>query len=205
MKSFFDAIARRYDRDYALSGATSRERLARMLDAIANRRRVLSLGLGTGRELPALLDAGHEVHGIEVSEAMIDECNKRARTVPIVRGDFYDPLPFADASFDAVIALHGTLAHPPREGAHRLLAFEIARVLRHGGVFYAEVPAAEGLARLGVGVTGPRSFVHRDEASGIEITGVARTADEWKDAFPRLAVRTAPLGEVEHAVVGTKE
>lgn len=205
MKAFFDAIARRYDRDYGLSGATSRARLGRMIDAIAGKRRVLDLGIGTGRELPALLDAGHEVVGLETSGAMIAKCNERSRTVPIVQGDFYDhPLPFPDASFDAVIALHGTLAHPPHDAAHRALAAEIARVLAPGGVFHAEVPAAEGLARLGVTVTGGRTFVHRDEATGIEVEGIARTKDEWRDAFAPLVVRVEALSDVEHVIHGTR-
>lgn len=202
MKPFFDAIARRYDRDFALRGEVSRERLQALVKVIAGKRRVLALGLGTGRELPALLDAGHDLTGVELSDAMIAECNRRSRTVPIVQADFYEPLPFAAATFDAVIALHGTLAHPPRESAHGELAKEIARVLADGGVFYAEVPAAEGLAELGVRVTGPRSFVHRDEVSGIEVPGVALTSEEWCDAFAPLAVRALPLNAVEHALLG---
>lgn len=205
MKAFFDAIARRYDRDFALRGAVSRERLAAMLAAIAGKRRALSLGIGTGRELPALLDGGHEVTGFELSEAMIAECNRRSRTVPIVRGDFYaSPLPFPAASFDAVIALHGTLAHPPSEGAHGSLASELARILSSGGVFYAEVPAAEGLTELGVGVTGPRSFVHRDETSGIDLPGIALTKEEWCNAFTPLSMRALPLNAVEHALQGVR-
>jgi SAM-dependent methyltransferase len=202
VKAFFDAIARRYDRDYALRGEASRERLRALTAALAGKRRVLVLGLGTGRELPALLDAGHEVTGVELSEAMIAECNKRSRVVPIVRADFYEPLPFPNASFEAVIALHGTLAHPPRAGAHGELAKEIARILAPGGVFYAEVPAAEGLAELGVPTTGPRSFVHRDEASGFEVPGVALTKEEWEGAFAPLAVRALPLNAVEHVLIG---
>jgi SAM-dependent methyltransferase len=201
-KTFFDAIARRYDRDYALSGAVSRQRMARVLEQIANKRRVLVLGIGTGRELPALLDAGHEPTGIDDSAAMIAECNKRSRTVPIVQADFYAPLRFPAASFDAVIALHGTLAHPPREGAHPALASEIARVLAVGGVFVAEVPAAEGLAKLGAEVTGATTFVHRDDAAGVTIEGVAFTAEGWRAAFaPALVARIEPLGDVEHLVV----
>lgn len=205
MKAFFDAIARRYDRDFALRGEVSRERLAAMLAVIAGKRRVLSLGIGTGRELPALLDAGHDVTGIELSEAMIAECNKRSRTVPIVQGDFYDhPLPFPDASFDAVIALHGTLAHPPAEEAHRALAAELARVLVDHGIFYAEVPNAAGLAKLGVTVTGPRTFVHRDERTGIDVPGIARTDTEWIDAFAPLVAQVVPRGDVELAIHGPR-
>lgn len=206
-KDFFDAIARRYDREYALSGPASRERLARMLRELDGKKRVLVLGLGTGRELPALLDAGHDVTGVERSAAMIAECNKRSRTVPIVQADFFAPrLPFDDGSFDAVIALHGTLAHPPRErgdAAYRELAAEVARVLARAGVFYAEVPAAEGLAKLGVPTTGPRSFIHRDPPTGIEIEGVALTKDEWRSAFaPALpTLRIDSLGDLEHVLI----
>lgn len=201
-RTFFDAIARRYDRDYALSGPVSRERMARIVHELAGRTRVLVLGIGTGRELPSLLDAGHEPTGIDVSPAMIAKCNERSRKVPIVEGDFYEHLPFDDASFDAAIALHGTLAHPPRAGAHAALAAELSRVLAPGGVFVAEVPAAEGLAKLGVTTTGSGSFVHRDDASGATIAGVALTADGWRAAFaPALDARVEPLGEVEHLVV----
>jgi aryl-alcohol dehydrogenase-like predicted oxidoreductase len=126
-RTFFDAIARRYDRAYALSGPLSRARLARVVRELEGRTRVLVLGIGTGRELPALLDAGHEPVGLDVSPEMIAQCSHRARRVPIVLGDFYEPLPFGDASFDAAIALHGTLAHPPHEGAHRALASHLPR------------------------------------------------------------------------------
>jgi SAM-dependent methyltransferase len=204
VKAFFDAIASRYDREYALSGALSRERLARVLSEIAGRRRVLVLGLGTGRELPALLDAGHEVTGLELSREMIALCNKRSRNVPIVEGDFYSPLSFADDSFDAALALHGTLAHPPDATAHARLAKELARVLVRDGVLVAEVPGAVGLARLGARVTGPNSFVHRDEASGIEIEGVALTADGWSTALVPLDVRTELLGDVEYLLVASR-
>lgn len=203
MKAFFEAIARRYDREYALTGAISRERLARVLREISGRRRVLVLGLGTGRELPALLDAGHEVTGLELSPEMIALCNKRSRTVPIVEADFYAPLPFADASFDAALALHGTLAHPPDATAHARLAKELGRVLTSDGVFVAEVPAAEGLARLGARVTGPSTFVHHDAKTGITIEGVALTSEGWCTALQPLHVRAEPLGDVEHLLVAS--
>jgi SAM-dependent methyltransferase len=210
-RRFFDAVARRYDRVYALSGATSRERLARVLAAIEGRRRVLALGLGTGRELPSLLDAGHDVTGVDVSPEMIAQCNRRSRTVPIAQADFFTPpLPFGDASFDAAIALHGTIAHPPDEGALGRLARQIARVLAPGGVFVAEVPAAEGLAAIAAAsasftVTGPRTFVHHDESAGVALEGVALTAEGWRDALSGpLDVRVEALGAAEHFVVATR-
>jgi SAM-dependent methyltransferase len=211
-RRFFDAIARRYDRDYALSGTTSRERMRGVVAAIAGKRRVLALGLGTGRELPALLDAGHEVTGLDVSPEMIAQCNKRARTVTVVLADFWEPLPFADGSFDAVIALHGTIAHPPSERSYAELSREIARVLAPGGLFVAEVPAAEALGRIAttegarrLDAIGRARFVHADATLGISIEGVALDAAEWRAALaPALSARVTPLGDVEHLVVASR-
>lgn len=221
-RAFFDAIARRYDRDYALSGPTSRARLARVMEEIRGRTRVLVLGLGTGRELPALLDAGHAPTGLDVSPAMIAECNKRSRTAPIVLGDFWEPLPFEARSFDAAIALHGTLAHPPSAedpvAALGRLGAELARVLASGGVFVAEAPAAEALARItasreGMHVAeaetpapaGVRRFVHHDEGAGLDVEGVALERRTWTTALgPAFAVRIEDLGETEHRVVATR-
>ena len=203
-RAFFDAIARRYDRDYALSGAVSRERMTRVCVAIQGKRRVLVLGLGTGRELPALLDAGHEVIGLEISGEMIALCNKRSRTVPIENADFWAPLPFPDASFDAALALHGTIAHPPRDdakGALAALASELARVLAPGGVFVAEVPAGEALASLGVAPTGPTTFRHDDPVAGVAIEGIALDAAGWRDALRPLSANVERLGAAEHFVV----
>jgi len=201
---FFEAIARRYDRDYALSGSLSRERLARIVELVRGKERVLVLGSGTGRELPALLDAGHHVEAIEISPAMIALANQRARRIPIHEGDFYEPLPFPDGSFAAVLALHGTLAHPPAEGAHAALATEIVRVLERAGVFVAEVPAAVGLrdGSATLEVTGPTTFTHHDERAEIAYSGIALDAEGWKNAFPSLAIDVSPLGAVEYLLVG---
>ncbi len=200
-RTFFEAIARRYDRDYALSGKTSKERLARVLSRIEGKRRVLVLGIGTGRELPALLDADHEVQAIELAPSMIALCNQRARRVPITEGDFYGPLPLADRSVDAVLALHGTLAHPPTAAAHHDLAREIARVLDPDGVFIAEVPSSKFLS-VAHEVTGPTTFVHHDAQAGVSLKGVAFDAAGWQAAFAPLVVEATPLGELEYLLVG---
>lgn len=212
-KRFFDAIARKYDRVYALSGATSKARMARVVAELAGRRRVLVLGIGTGRELPALLDAGHDVTGVDLSDEMIALCHKRSRTVPIVRADFWAPLPFADASFDAAVALHGTIAHPPSRdaaAAYAALGRELARVLAPGGVFVAEVPAAEAIDRIATShddaslrarARGGARFVHEDDAAGVAIEGLALDAEAWRGALAPLETRALPLGETEHLLV----
>lgn len=212
--SFFDAIASRYDRDYARPTPALREHLARVLEAIAGRERVLDLGVGTGRELPALLDAGHAVIGLDCSEKMVAECNRRARTVPIVIGDAWERLPFDDGSFDAVLALFGTLAHPPDRGALARVASEVARVLAPGGVFALEVPslawvtslppvAPEGAARAVTRVADGHAH-HRDRVLGASIDVVAFSEAEWREALAAFEVRAAQSDPEELVLFATK-
>lgn len=183
---FFDAIAKRYDRVYARSSDELRERMTRLLEWIGPAPRdVLDLGVGTGLELPRLLDAGHRVTGIDVSAEMIAVCNQRSRKIPCVRADFWEGLPSDDGAFDAVIALFGTLAHAPSPSAYGALAREVARVLRPRGVFYAEVPTSTWAAA---------HPTFEDEASGARIAITALTVREWRDAFHAFDMTTRDDG-----------
>jgi SAM-dependent methyltransferase len=212
---FFDAIARRYDREYALESSATRARMARVLSALPPApARVLDLGVGTGRELPSLLDAGYAVVGVDVSPAMLALCAKRARPVPLSQADLWGPLPFDDAAFDGAIALHGTLAHPPaapqahEREAHASLARELGRVLRAGGTFVAEVPSRAWLDTACGGAlrrAGPDRLVYVDEATGAEIEAVVPTDDEWRAAFASaFDVRIEPLDATEIRIVATR-
>lgn len=214
---FFDAIAERYDKDYMLDASTSRERMRAVVARIGGAgRRVLDLGVGTGRELPALLDAGFVVTGLDASQAMLDLCARRARPIPLVRADFFAPLPFDDASFDAVIALHGTLAHPETPESFASLTREIARVLVPGGALIAEVPspgwveavargAADDRARRAVALDAQRTE-HVDVRSGARAVVVTLTDGEWREvlrgSFEEVAVE--PLSAVEWRIVAKR-
>ncbi|MDP9150826.1 MAG: methyltransferase domain-containing protein, partial [Myxococcota bacterium] len=135
-RRFFDGIAGRYERVYGLPSAESRRRMTRVLGELpAAPARILDLGVGTGRELSALLDAGYHPTGVDLSPAMLARCARRSRPVDLVEADFWRPLPFDDASFDSALALHGTLAHAPDVGALSRLAREVARVVRQGGAW----------------------------------------------------------------------
>ncbi len=187
---FFDAIAACYDRTYALDAKASRRRISRLLPMLPPRARILDLGVGTGRELPALLDAGHQPTGLDVSPRMLELCGRRARPIPLVLADFWKPLPFPDRAFDAAIALHGTLAHPPDDEALSSFPNELARVLVPGGVFVAEVPSPDWLSRVTEGRaepslrrTGTDRCVHVDAPSGVSIEGRVLAAERWRTLF----------------------
>ena len=202
-RAFFDAIAPTYDRAYGMPAPETRRRMAALVARLPARPcDVLDLGVGTGRELPALFDAGHRVVGIDLAPRMIAEHDRRSRRATIVVGDLWGALPFADASFDAVLALFGTLAHPPDDGARARLGREVARVLRREGLFFAEVPSPAWLARLpyerpagerAVWRTGPREAVHEDRGVGVTIAISVASAEEW--ALAPLYVTVEDAGD----------
>jgi SAM-dependent methyltransferase len=209
-RRFFDAIAGRYERAYAPSAEESRTRLRRVLDLLPPPPgRVLDLGVGTGRELTALLDAGYAPTGVDISPAMLERCARRARPVPLVEGDFWLPLPFGDACFDAAIALHGTLAHPPDERAMARLAAELGRVVRAGGVFVAEVPSPAWLDRVAADQrlrrTGPTTCVYQDPATSASIEARLLSESAWLAALePAWSGCLEAPGDAEWLVVGRR-
>jgi SAM-dependent methyltransferase len=211
---FFESIARRYDRSYALDANLTRERMGPVLRALPPPpARVLDLGVGTGRELGALQDAGYAPVGLDASPAMIAIAARRARPVPLVLADLWGRLPFDDATFDGALALHGTLAHPPDRAAYPALARELARVLRAGGVFIAEVPSQAWLGSIDVVTDGDARIVrtavdrcvHEDFAVGVAIEAVVPSDDEWRAAFSGpFEVTCEPLGGAETRVVARR-
>jgi|HubBroStandDraft_1064217.scaffolds.fasta_scaffold17774_4 SAM-dependent methyltransferase len=214
-QDFFDAIAGRYERAYALPADISRQRMARVIQLLPPApARVLDLGVGTGRELSALLDAGHAPTGLDVSRAMLDRCMRRARPVPLVHADFWGPLPFAAGAFDAALALHGTLAHPPEPASMARLAQELARVVAQSGVFIAEVPSPAWLDRVAadsstsdrrVRRTGPRACVYEDLVTGASIEARVLDEAEWRDALaPAWRTHVEPLHAAEWLVVARR-
>ncbi len=129
-RRFFDGIAGRYERVYGLPSAESRRRMTRVLGELpAAPARILDLGVGTGRELSALLDAGYHPTGVDLSPAMLARCARRSRPVDLVEADFWRPLPFDDASFDVVFSQHVQMNIADK----RRLYAEARRVLVPGG------------------------------------------------------------------------
>jgi SAM-dependent methyltransferase len=211
---FFDAIARRYDRVYALTGDASRERLRQLSRLLGGmpRRRVLVLGVGTGRELGRLQDDGHLPTGLDLSTSMLALAGLRARPVPLVLADFWKPLGFDDGAFDAVVALHGTVAHPPSpaEESVRKLASEIARVLTPNGVIVLEIPTREFVAALDTPIDlsdgrtlsrqGESTVLHRDSIANVELRAELLPRATWEalfgERFEQVALSELSPGEV---------
>lgn len=122
-------------------GATRRvifEVLERALGPRLETSRLLDLGCGTGYTL-AHLPAKMRATGVDFSGAALGYARERLKsksTIALVRGSAY-ALPFADGTFDAVLALD-VLEHLDRD---RDAALEMRRVLAPGGVALVTVPA----------------------------------------------------------------
>jgi len=111
------------------------ERIPFFQAAIGRGRRVLDLGCRSGALTRHLLE-GNEVVGLDVDAAALAKA--AALGIQTVVADVEEPLPFPDASFDAVVA--GELLEHLR--FPDALVAEVRRVLRPGGVFAGSVPNA---------------------------------------------------------------
>jgi ubiquinone/menaquinone biosynthesis C-methylase UbiE len=94
--------------------------------------RILDVGCGTGEISLLLAEMGHTVHGLDLSEKMMDRGREKAAArglaVDFTIGDAENP-PFAEGSFDAVINRHVLWTLPNPQEAVRAWN----RVLRPGG------------------------------------------------------------------------
>jgi SAM-dependent methyltransferase len=107
--------------------------LADLLELLPSRGRLLDLGCGAGRFADAAAKQGWEAHGVEVG--FWAEKAAAGRPIHFHRGSLADQR-FGDGFFDVVCA-NQVLEHMPHPRGE--LA-EIRRVLRPGGLFYANVP-----------------------------------------------------------------
>lgn len=104
-----------------------------ILAAVSGARRVLDVGCGGGRLTIALAAAGAEVTGVDTSGERLEQARRRAEgagtEISLLEVDFDMPLPFADASFDAVTSRLALMA----AGDPVATLGELRRVLDHGG------------------------------------------------------------------------
>ena len=131
---------------------TSTERLERVIPLLKESgvRRVLDLGCGSGAHALALAREGFEVWGLDFSREALKLARERFERAGLkgefVRADIYEPLPFKDGFFDAVVSFnvihHNTL---PRI---RGLARELCRIIHQGGLLCATLKAWRPRSKL---------------------------------------------------------
>ena len=102
--------------------------------------RVLEIGCGAGNNLWFAAREGFDVTGLDGSAAALDFARQRFQDEGL-SGEFtvgdFTRLPFADGTFDIVLE-RGAVSMAPRSAAKQAI-LEATRVLRAGGLIYAEI------------------------------------------------------------------
>jgi ubiquinone/menaquinone biosynthesis C-methylase UbiE len=134
--------------------ADNRARVRRILEELrrrSGRGRLLDIGCGTGFIFDAAHDLFDRLDGVDITAEMLSRVERRPNVATLIAPA--EALPFPDASFD-LVTCNGVLHHIER--LDRALA-EARRVLRPGGVFYAdEIPSMEFRQSL-CSLSGPMS------------------------------------------------
>jgi SAM-dependent methyltransferase len=90
---------------------------------------ILDAGCGTGRYIPALIQAGARVVGVDFSSRMLAEAQNKNPGVEFHLADLFEFLPFIDGQFDAILCTQ-VAQHLRRLG---LVMQEFYRVLKPNG------------------------------------------------------------------------
>jgi SAM-dependent methyltransferase len=166
---------------------------AEILTAVAGAERVLDVGCGSARLTVALAKAGASVTGIDTNAGQLGQARGRADEagveLTLLEADFNAPLPFADASFDAVTS---RLALMAADDAVATLT-ELRRVLEPGGRLVTVLWAASA--------ENPWFAVPREAVGAVlgpERASFARAFGKFGDPEEAAAVhRAAGLVDVE--------
>ena len=143
--TYGDRIAEIYDRMFAGDADV----VVRTLAQLAGVGRALELGIGTGRVALPLAERGVEVHGIDASEAMVNQLRAKpgGDAIPVSIGDFADFR--VDGSFALVFVVFNTIFGLTTQEAQVQCFRCVAEHLTAGGVFLNEafVPDPARFAR----------------------------------------------------------
>lgn len=103
---------------------------------------ILEIGCGTGHDAARLAREGYRVTAVDVSSEAIGSARDRYGRLGVTfcEVDVADGLPFADESFDAVMA--NVALHLFPDAVTRTVVGDIRRVVRRGGLLLAHVNAA---------------------------------------------------------------
>jgi len=116
---------------------------AEILAATGGAPRVLDAGCGSGRLTVALAQAGAEVTGVDTNASQLEVARGRAAAAGVeltLLEASFEALPFADASFDAVVSRLAVMASDDAVATLR----ELARVLEPGGRLVTVLWASPG-------------------------------------------------------------
>jgi len=169
---FDEPVAAKYDRDSAeMFEPTVVEPVADFLANLAGTGRALELGIGTGRIALPLARHGVPVHGIEMSNAMVERMRAKpgGEDVGVTIGDFASTN--VDGKFTVAYLVFNTIMNLTTQEAQIACFRNVAAHLEPGGCFVIEVVMPD-LQRLPPGET-VRPFKVSEERLGFDEYDIA--------------------------------
>lgn len=107
----------------------------------AGKIRTLEIGAGLGEHLSYEDLSRQEYHALELRPEMAEVIRRKYPAVEVITADCQRRLPYEDASFDRVVAVHVLEHLPDLPAALR----EVHRLLKPGGLFSVVIPCEGGL------------------------------------------------------------
>jgi ubiquinone/menaquinone biosynthesis C-methylase UbiE len=168
----FDRAAGFYDKTRGLTPEAAAEVQAVLADELHHRGPVLEVGVGTGRIGLLLNEAGIDLTGVDLSEAMLNRLAQNAggaSPFPVAAADA-TALPFEDGSFGAALTCHVLHLIPE----WKQVIGEIARVVKAGGLYLNDLGEGQQMS-------GPRVDLmkHFADEAGFKMT--LRGANDVRD------------------------
>jgi len=139
---FGEEVAAQYDGDPEHDPMFSPEAIDPVVDFLAERAgggAALELGIGTGRIALPLSERGMQVHGIDLSEAMVArlKAKRGGDRIPVVIGDFATAK--VEGSFTLAYLVYNTIQNLTTQDAQVACFENVASHLEPGGCFVIEV------------------------------------------------------------------
>jgi SAM-dependent methyltransferase len=151
---YFDSrVAERYDESSAeMFAPEAVEPVVDFLAELADEGRALELGIGTGRIALPLAQRGVEVHGIDLSSAMVAKLREKpgGQEIPVTIGDFATTR--LDDEFSVAYLVFNTIMNLTTQAEQVACFRNVAGHFEPGGCFVIEVGVPE-LQRLPPGET----------------------------------------------------
>jgi SAM-dependent methyltransferase len=160
-------------------------------------KRIVDVGVGTGRASLPLARDGYDVTGIDVSQAMLEQCKHEAgeTKIELLQGDL-TALPVADETFDSLVSLNVAVHFPNWRGALR----EWARTVKPGGRLVFDVHSMDHLnavaAQRGCNALDLLTLQQREDPSSFMLRVRAEEVSEAAEELGLSVVAFVPYGAV---------
>ncbi len=167
---------------------TEGKKLFKMLGCVKGKK-ILDVGCGTGRYSIPLAKKGAEVHGIDISEGMLEVAKRKSKGLNIKYqlADMRN-IPYKDETFDKVVS---SLAIDHVKNYKKAI-LEILRVTKKGGriaistIHPESLQVLEGKNKMTKFGTKFKAFFE-SEGGRVNVISYARTKKQWKDALKNKA------------------